>query len=558
MIKAKQNKKLLFSIAIIIIGIWVAPYFLFGENAHMRVHDNLDSNIGWYKVLKDSGELFAPGDASIDQILNGELSRDAFYSQFYADVFLFMLFPPMIAYGVSQLITRALAFLGMYLLLKKYVIKDEQASVIQIGVALIFSLTPFWPSGMLSYLGMPLALYAFLNIRNGERLWKNYLILTVLPFLSSFVLGFFYFLTIIGIYWLIEVIRKKKLNLRFFFSILYMIFLYLLIDYRLVLSMLMPHEPTNRDVFYQSKNSLLDTIQLIFKNYIIGHNQDRSVHDLLILPIVLVCFVVLLVTKQWKQNKLFIWLNIWLFVLSVWYAFWFYEGWQPLKEKVNILTTFNFSRFHYFSSPLIYIIFGMALYLIWKLGKWGRALSVLLIIAQFIVLIPYNEQVAYKNQPTYKEFYAVEQFQEIKDYIGKPQEDYRVVSIGIHPVISQYNGFYTLDTYANIYPLTYKEDFRKIIAPELAKNKTLADYYDEWGGRVYIFVDELGKKYMYSKDADVTIENLNLNTDQLKKMGGEYIFSAVPIENALENQLTLEKVFENDSSNWKIYLYKVE
>ena len=68
-----------------------------------------------------------------------------------------------------------------------------------------------------------------------------------------------------------------------------------------------------------------------------------------------------------------------------------------------------------------------------------------------------------------------------------PVEDYRVASIGIHPAIAQYNGFYTLDTYNNFYPLSYKHEFRKIIEKELEKNKKIRNYFDAWGGRCYFF-----------------------------------------------------------------------
>ena len=33
--------------------LYVSPLYILGENAHIRVHDNLDSNIAWYKVLKE-------------------------------------------------------------------------------------------------------------------------------------------------------------------------------------------------------------------------------------------------------------------------------------------------------------------------------------------------------------------------------------------------------------------------------------------------------------------------------------------------------------------------
>ena len=87
------------------------------------------------------------------------------------------------------------------------------------GTALAFAFTPFWPSGMLSTLGMPLALWAFLNIRNGEKSWKNYLVLTLLPFYSSIVLGFFFFLSAMGLFWISDVLRGKGWNLRFLFPL---------------------------------------------------------------------------------------------------------------------------------------------------------------------------------------------------------------------------------------------------------------------------------------------------------------------------------------------------
>lgn len=137
-----------------------------------------------------------------------------------------------------------------------------------------------------------------------------------------------------------------------------------------------------------------------------------------------------------------------------------------------------------------------------------------------------------------------------------PVEEYRVASIGLHPAIAQYNGFYTLDSYNNFYPLSYKYQFRKIIEKELEKNKTIRTYFDEWGGRCYIFTDELGKHYMFKKNTKKRLKNLELNIEVFKDMGGQFIFSSVPIDNASENRLNLEMVFESKSSVWKIYLYR--
>jgi len=552
----KQEKTHIF-LALLIITLWVLPYFILGEQAHMRVQDNMDSNIAWYKVLNSSGQLFGSINSTIPQIINGHLSRNAYYSQYYGIVELFHYFSPVVAYGLNQAISRFIAFLGMYLLLRKYVIKQENHGFIRVIAALTFALTPFWANGMLSTLGMPLALWAFLNIKNREKTWVSLLTLTLLPFYSTFMLGFFFFLSAMGVFWLIDVIKAKKMQLRLFSSIAYMTLIYLAIEYREVASLLFTSEKTNRSEFFESKNNLIQTIRLIFKNYFLGHNQDQTFFEFVIFPVSLIALIIVILQRRWRQEKLFIGLHLANFLLSIWYSFWWYDGWVPLKEKISILNTFNFSRYHYLRPMIIYILFAVSLQILWKLNKKWRILAVLFAILQLAVLVPSNEQIYYHRQPSFKQFYAVDEFNDIKKFIGKPVQDYRVISIGLHPAIAQYNGLYTLDTYNNFYPLSYKHQFRKIIAPELAKSKTIQEYFDQWGGRCYIFVSELGKDYMFSKESAKVIHHLDINTSALKQMGGSYILSAVRIQNANQERLKLQKVFDSKDAYWRIYLYKV-
>ncbi|MDF2904543.1 MAG: hypothetical protein K0S25_2181, partial [Bacillus sp. (in: firmicutes)] len=65
-----NKEKFLICLAFLIIIIYLSPLFILGENAHIRVHDNLDSNIAWYKVLAKSGMLFGGFEATIPQIIN--------------------------------------------------------------------------------------------------------------------------------------------------------------------------------------------------------------------------------------------------------------------------------------------------------------------------------------------------------------------------------------------------------------------------------------------------------------------------------------------------------
>lgn len=538
------------------IALFLSPYFILGENAHIRVHDNLDSNLAWYKVLAESGQLTGSAVSEIPQVING-LPRNALGSEFSLIVWLYYWLPTMAAYGLSQAITRFTAFLGMYLLLKKHFIQDERWSIIRIGTALAFALTPFWPSGMLSTLGMPLALWAFLNIRMGERKWTNYFVLTILPFYSSIVLGFFFFLSAMGVFWLSDVIRGKGWNWRFFTAIAYMTVVYFATDYRLVYSFLFDDEPNSRDEYFHARLTFGHSVKLTFKNFIMGHHHAHTIHTLIILPVILIVFFLIWKNKAWKLEKPFVFLFGLNFILSAWYAFWFYKGWLPLTERYHFLDTFNFARYHFLRPLILYILFALGLKILWNHGRHWRIAIPWLVGAQLILLGFTNEEIVYKNKPSVMEFYAEKQFQEIKAHINKPVESYRVASIGLHPAIAQYNGFYTLDTYNNFYPLSYKYQFREIIEKELQKNKRIRIYFDEWGGRCYLFTDELGKHYMFKKTSKKRIKNLELNLEPFKQMGGKYIFSAVPIDNAEENGLKLDRAFNSKSSAWKIYLYEV-
>lgn len=541
--------------ALLILTIYLSPLFILQDNAHIRVHDNLDSNLAWYKVLANSGQMFGDVNAVIPQIING-VPRNAFGTEYSIIVWLHALFPTMVAYGISQALTRVVAFVGMYLLLKKHFLPGERWIFLQIGASLAFALTPFWPSGMLSTLGMPLALWALLNIRNGEGTKKDYIVLTLIPFYASIVLGFFFFLSAMGIVWLLDVVRGKGWNVRFFLSIAYMTIIFMLVEYRLVYSFLFTTELNSRDEYFHAYLPFWRAVRLTLKNYVLGHTHVMTVHGLFIMPITFVALYFVYSKKLWKQEKLFVFLFGLNFFLSLWYAFWFYQGWLPLTKIFHFMNTFNFARYHFLRPLVIYSGFALALKILSLQGRsWAKTAQCFAVL-QILLLCLYNDEIIYKEKPTVKEFYAEELFTEIKEHIGQDQKNYRVASIGIHPAIPQYNGFYTLDTYNNFYPLTYKHQFRKIIEKELEKNKTIRKYFDQWGGRCYLFTDQLGKRYMIKKDSKRKLRHLQLNSTVFKEMGGQYIFSALPITNSEEIQLTLEKVFKSKNAAWKIYLYK--
>ena len=112
------------------------------------------------------------------------------------------------------------------------------------------------------------------------------------------------------------------------------------------------------------------------------------------------------------------------------------------------------------------------------------------------------------------------------------------MSVGLDPMIAVMNDIKVIDGYHNLYPLSYKFKFIKIIEKELEKNTDLKNYYDSWGSRVYAFYNNQN--------------NIMLNFQAAKKIGADYVISKFPIEN---NEL--EKVCSECNGSNEIFLYKI-
>jgi hypothetical protein len=550
--------KVFMTLALLLIALYLSPYYILGEDMRVRIHDNLDSNVVWYKLMADTHTLFGGLHSVIPNIMNG-LPRNALGSEFDIGVLLYAIFPPFTAYTINQTIMRYVAFFGMYLLIKKHLFKTENHELLTIGISLCYAFLPFWPSGGLSIAGLPLALYAFLNIKERNQTGWDWAIVCLIPFYSSFILSFSFFIGGMGLWWLNDLFSKRKINIKWLLALSLMTIIYLAHNYRVIYEMFIQNGfNSHREEFSRGN---LDTKEMFLRAlhyFIFGQTHVIRMTQYIVLPVTLFALITSIIYRK-KVGLLWT-----LFILNVLFsiiiAAYYWEGTWSLENYFPIIGSFNFGRAHFLEPLTWYLGFALSLFVILKTFHKGKLVVSVLLSAQILLLFSLNEQYKYTffNYPSFRQFYSTELFDDIKDYIGKPPSSYRVVSIGIHPAIAQYNGFYTLDGYVPSYPLHYKHQFRKIIAPELKKNGNMRWYYDSWGSRCYIFVNELGKHYRYTKEKHKTIHHLKLNTKVLRKMGGEYVLSAVRIANNKENDLVLERKFSRTSSPWAIYLYRVK
>lgn len=541
--------------ACLVLAIYLLPYFVLHENAHILIHDNLDGSIILYKALANSDYIFSSNNTIVEQIMGG-VPRGTFPSEFSFTMLWFCLLSPIDAYILERVIQACIGFIGMLLLLKKHVISGEQYALVQIGVALGFGLLPFWPFGGLSVAGLPLLLYAFLNLRQKDRKLFNWFVIAIFPFYAALQLSGIFFIAILGFIVLHDLIVLKRFNLLMTIGIGLLCLVFVFTHYRLFLSFFADTNYISHriEIIYAGALSLRESFAELERILVIGQHHAHSLHTLFILPTVVGVSIVMWRNRQ--INKLYFYCLAFLLITSLFYSFWRWTGVEFLMNPVISLVPINLGRFHYLH-PLVWsILFAVGLGLIQKYVSSGKKFVFLLIVAQLITVFSYHEIWSNRYTPTLKAFFAEEQFASIQAFINRPLQDYRVVSIGIHPSIAQYNGFYTLDGYMSDYPLSYKYQFREIIAPELAKDIKLREHFDDWGSRAYVFTEQLGLNYLHYKNNGIILTDLDLNLDVFQDLGGSYILSAVQIDVDAMPEYELLQVFKHPDSAWDIFLYQ--
>lgn len=230
----------------------------------------------------------------------------------------------------------------------------------------------------------------------------------------------------------------------------------------------------------------------------------------------------------------------------------------------GMFKSFQFDRFYFLYPSLIFILGATIIKIC--LNNRRIVISSLITVYLLVAALFYNYELKNNiflmmgrqiSEPTFSQLYDVDLFSDIHKALGtSPDYKTKVASLGLFPAVAEYNGFYTIDGYRVLYPLDYKHKFREIIKDELKKDKAIEQYFDDWGSRCYLFSSELGTNYLNSKQDKKEILSLAYNIPSLKKMGCEYVFSAVNIKEVPEG-LQFVDSFTRPSSYYRIYVYRV-
>ena len=554
----KKQKYIALLFAFVAMFIYIFPYIVLKQNSIVSPFDNLDSYLPWYKVLSEHG-WWQPLNAVIPNYLNG-ITRNCFHSEFIFQVAIFNFLSPFKAYVVIDVLSRFFGLLGMFLLVKDYIFKSEEKYILSILIATCFAFIPNIHGMMfLTVLGQPLLLWAFLNIRERKYNFYNWLILLFMPCCVNFELVTPFFVALVFAIWIYDIIFKKDYNLVFLCSIFLYIFISIITVYRFVYLMLFMDFNSHRlefNMYELNRDDMLSLSASIWNGIYWCILKDGAVWNYLntstlILP--LSCFATIVSFCKNYQRRYFCLLWMSLFFIAM--LFGILMHWEPaLKFCADnfIFKQFLIVRF-YFLLPLIwYILFAFSVNVIDVFfEKYRKSIISIIFILQFLIIFnapyfmfPNNFKAVFTkdfNGTKYCDYFDEKLFNDIKNYIGIPQDRYRVAVCGSIYGVAAYNGFYVLNDYFNIYPLEYKKIFEKVLSIDDSSKKNNR-YFSYWGHKLYLIPDE-------------HIINIGL----LKELGCKYIISTQKINQLKENsKIEFLKSFPyRGTANKILYLYKL-
>lgn len=573
------------TLSVIFALVYCSPWIVFGENSYVRIHDGLDSLIGWHTVMSHEGLWFALNEAPVVPMHVGGAPRVSLPSELSLTTALFAILDPYQAYVAQQIIIRILAFTGIALLTLEVVPPKHTARLwLAIAGGLCYASVPFWGWTGASA-GAGWVAYSVLRLWKGRTPLLSYLALALYPFMSSIVLtGVF----VVGSLWVFAAwsawIRYRRKQM--FTAALITTLAHIIADYRLFLFLFNPIFVPHRIEFVIGHTDLSGSISAFLGDLLgtapgIQSLQSPITIRLILLALLVACTTALLKTLAPNSTTsrkiigyIFVEKDLWvaffvtvaaIFLISTTYAFWEWSGSQIVRENIPILNMVNMSRGIYFH-PLLWS-FAFVLFLALLTVRMNKSFAYVIIgvmtLIQLRIAASSHEYIVERRQSgiTYSQFIATELFSQITDKLSMDRTNVTVASIGIHPSVLHVNHFHTADAYLGLYPLEYKHKFRELVYPEFSRNQDLLSYFDGWGSRAYIFSAEMmcpRNGAVCTADDGSRIERLAIEGRALAEFGIDYLFASTPIGNSSEIGLTDLGTFRHPDSAWAITVYRTQ
>ncbi|HET9503760.1 MAG TPA: DUF6044 family protein [Hymenobacter sp.] len=554
--------------------LFLLPLVALGPRTFILLHDNLEAEVVWAHLLAKMHLALAHGpSAVVPPIMNG-LPREALRSGLSFTIFIFHLLPdsPLAAYLLHEALVRLAGLLGMYWLLRGYGLARPAQRGLAAAVALLWAALPAYSIFGLSVLGQPALLRAALDLRAERGRGAALLVCAALPWWSSFVLVGPFIAAAWGLGLLLDLARRGRAAGpaagRGAAGLTLLLLSYVVVEWQLFYGLLVAKSFVAHreefDLVRLARPGLGRGLREAGQLFWLGHYHASPFFKGGILVAVA---VVLARLAGPARRPLLVRVGAGLAAIA---GLSLLAGLLPqvsaaLQGRLPLLHAFSLGRF-YFLLALPWVLVLVAAVRQLPAGRLTYALVAL----QLPFILAANPEFTNNlralagrpkaDAPGYAAYVAPQLLGQARAFIqartGQAPPAYRVACLGLPPAVAQLNGFYTLDSYQTLYPLTYKHAFRPLIAGELAKSPELAAYFDAWGNRCYLFSAELGRDFLVGKRPVRTVQHWVFDAAAFRRLGGRYVLSAVRLARLEESGLRPLGVFDDSAAYWQLYLYE--
>jgi uncharacterized membrane protein YqjE len=544
------------------------PLALLGPHSYFTIDDSLDSDVSVYYLLhRFRVGLDYASSTVVPSVMNG-LPRNCLRPGLHLTMASFALLPTWAAYISNQTLVRLAGLLGMYALLVGP-LRLHHRRGLAAALALAWATLPNYTIFGASVLGQPALLLAFLSLRQGPARWWQGLIIVLFAGWSTFAFVGPFALVALGSLLLWDWWHTKRLNRRLVAGMALLMLAYVVVEWPIFYSLLVakqfvPHR-VEFDLRQLSPLGWQAGVRSTIQYFLFG--QYHASRFLRVSALLAVAVAVLQVPAG-QRGAVLRRFAPWLLVLA---GLAVIGGFYPqavawAKAHWPAVSVFNAGRF-YFLAPLLYFLL-LAL----AARELSRRWQVVVVGLQLLIGLAMNGEFVNNlralaghtrpHDPSYLAYEAPTLFQEIQATIqqqtGLVPSQYRVACLGLAPGVAQLNDFYTLDSYQNYYPLSYKHQFRPIIAGELAKSPEIRRYFDAWGSRCYLFSAELGRDFQVGAYQQRIVQDFAFDAAAFQALGGRYVLSAARLATPDRSGLRLVRAFEQPDAYWRIWLYEVK
>lgn len=554
----------------------IVPMIFLRENYCFTIWDELDQYASFAKIFKEKNLYF---NRNTDLPIMGGINGYSLAYSYNLHDFACCVFGYIPGQILTRIVSVASGFFFMQLLLKRFAKNTdavENCFIYLLSIA--YAITPSATNREIAFGTLPGVVLLFLHFSEQNKASKLLPLAFMIPFFSAFNA----FLVFECGFWLVftvfACIKNRRLNINLI-AAFFLICLGASFFYPDFFYLALHANETNRGL------PLRKLYSRSFKELFYSYFKDSqwhapTYHKYILMPAILFGVVFSAGYYYSKKEPMSKGARIALLLLCLMFGYICFSTFViSLRESgfetgFLLIDGFNFGRLLSFNRFAWYVMFAGVFFLL-PAGKRLTVIGCLVLMIQLCIIgTRYNDflsTVADTNNSvisvikrkfniapetasvTFKEFFSENLFDEIKNDIKYNGEG--CAAYGFEPAVLHWNGFNSLDGYSSIHSMKWQNEFREIIAPALDAEPEpwYKDYYDCWGGRMYLF-GELSTDV--SRNKIVEPAKLFINANAFKKYGGKYVFSRSKISNAEDIGLSFVKDYDSPDSLYHIWLYE--